>query len=143
MLSQPLCSFQDTCLPHLIRSLDPDLFPGSSTHRHSLTGLNSTHLSFQLWRSEVHNGPPWAPINVSARQGSFWRRDLLPGLLLLLLGSLPILKTAAASHITSHRASFSGEGGPCDHPGATWLTLDHLPTQSTPKEINQNIHWKG
>lgn len=108
-LSQPLCRFPDACLPHLIHSLDPDPFPGSSTHHYSLTGLNTTHLSFQLWRSEVHNGPPWAPINVSTGQGSFWRRDLLPG---HLLGSSSILKLAAASHIMSHQASFSGEGGP-------------------------------
>lgn len=114
MLSQPLCSFQDTCLPHLIRSLDPDLFPGSSTHRHSLTGLNSTHLSFQLWRSEVHNGPPWAPINVSARQGSFWRRDLLPGLLLLLLGSSQTRDSTCVSALAGECLSTVPPGKSCE-----------------------------
>ena len=142
-LSQPLCSFPDAHLPLLIHFLDPDPSPSGVQHITRLTGLNNTHLSFQLWRSEVQNGPPRAQTSVSAGRAPSGGRICFLAFSCFSWVPRPSSKPGVDSHIMSHRASFSGEGGPCDYAGPTWITLDHLPIQSMLKETNPECSSEG
>lgn len=92
----PICRFSSTSwtLTHL-----PVGFNTSpQTHwlkQHTLI-LSALEVRSSKWASPGSN-------QCICRQGSFWRRDLLPGLFLLLLGSSSILEASSglSHHVTS------------------------------------------